>query len=73
MLISDHVPHLGTQFLVAPGKSHHPSGLNNSLRHQPTPHTGSSVPRSEDSLLACAAKAGASAVTLPLPPKQAEG
>lgn len=69
----DRVPQLGTQFLVALGKSHHPSGLNTSVRHRPTPHTSSGVPRSEDSLLACAAKACASAVTLPPPPKQAEG
>lgn len=69
----DRVLHLGTQFLVAPAKSHHPRGLNSSVRHRPTPHTSSGAPRSEDLLLACAAKAGASAVTLPPPPKQAAG
>lgn len=65
----DRVPCLSTQFPVAPGKSHHPCELQISVRHQPTP----SVPRSEDLLLACAAKAGESAVTLPPPPRQAGG
>lgn len=69
----DHVPHRGTQLLMAAGKSHHASGLSASIRHRPTPHTRSSMPRSEDSLLAGAEKAGASAVTLLPPPRQEEG